>query len=362
MVWLDIGRRLPASLIFPVDDAGGRRSANAVSGSSSDSGRVNSVPIIQPTANAARNPKPSQVPDGSSYCPLQPSTSAAPSPAPAYASAAVLGQQQQQVLLGMQSTAHLPLQYGARLDTAQMRVCPLYAVSDVFRHAACSSSQWVNMLHEHVRSAMHQENERFRGGLREKDGHTSPTSEADTLEDLQYVKDLVDEHAAYMRDVVTFFEGGCAAWVRPRPHQRPGKGKNAQDARKVMGEDERVSSPDATLAELLRDFRCLLQRLERLSARCKDSVDVLLSRAQLRESQTAIEKAHKVEMLTLLVFLFAPLSFLSSIYGMNFVNPSRKIALATFLPVATVVATGMIMLTTKTVRSWFLTCWRRCMD
>ncbi|PTB46096.1 hypothetical protein M441DRAFT_209277 [Trichoderma asperellum CBS 433.97] len=236
-----------------------------------------------------------------------------------------------------QSASLLPTQYGEGLKPLNMRISPLYAMSDIFRHAAYSSNQMVNMLTLNIEEA-----------LRWAHRH-----EALSLSDLQFKKDILDEHAAYLEEVVTFLKVGSKSWtvLNPDSSGAPNGADSSntkQSTRENMQKAEEIAS--ITQAELLEDFNVLIQRIEKLAARCKDGTDIILNRAQLRESQKGIEQAAEVKVLTILVFFFAPLSFVTSIFGMSFVNVDWKIGVPIYVAISVALAIGLGIALTKQVR------------
>ncbi|KAL8675631.1 MAG: hypothetical protein Q9224_007455, partial [Gallowayella concinna] len=74
----------------------------------------------------------------------------------------------------------------------------------------------------------------------------------------------------------------------------------------------------ATGVSLLEDYEDLLARCSELSARCTTALDVTMNKALILESQKAIEQSERLKKLSLLATFFIPLSFTSSLFGMNF--------------------------------------------
>lgn len=70
-------------------------------------------------------------------------------------------------------------------------------------------------------------------------------------------------------------------------------------------------------ASLDKSYTFLMHRCERLMARCESGASILVSAAQLIEAQKGINQARQVHGLTKLAFIFIPLSFVASLFGMN---------------------------------------------
>ena len=79
-----------------------------------------------------------------------------------------------------------------------------------------------------------------------------------------------------------------------------------------------VQIVDATVRALLEDFQCLQTRANTLSAQCDKGMTIIMNNANIRESRRAILQAEGVAKLTRLAFVFIPLSFTASFFGMNF--------------------------------------------
>lgn len=70
-------------------------------------------------------------------------------------------------------------------------------------------------------------------------------------------------------------------------------------------------------ASLDKNYTFLIHRCERLKTRCETGSRILVSAAHLLEAQKGINQARQVYVLTKLAFVFIPLSFVSSLFGMN---------------------------------------------
>jgi Mg2+ and Co2+ transporter CorA len=215
-------------------------------------------------------------------------------------------------------------------------------MSDLFRHSACSFNQMVNMLKLDIEDAL----------------RTAHRHETLSLADLRYKKDVLDEHTAYLRDVVDFLTTGYKLWSVSDQNGL----YSISNGSKQSTENAKIADiTDETREELLKDFRTLLYRVEKLASRCLDGTQIILSGAQLRESQKGIEQAEEVKMLTILVFFFAPLSFVTSIFSMAFVQLQWQQGLPAFLVVSFTLTVGLGIVITRHGRyhvlqglSWFI--------
>ncbi len=85
----------------------------------------------------------------------------------------------------------------------------------------------------------------------------------------------------------------------------------------------RVSEPAlehkilAVQSSLIKNYKFLIVRCEQLAARCERGSGILVSAAQLIEAHEGTNQARQVHDLTRLAFVFIPLTFVASIFGMN---------------------------------------------
>ena len=75
---------------------------------------------------------------------------------------------------------------------------------------------------------------------------------------------------------------------------------------------------DLATAQLRTDYEDILERTDALIRAYSEGMEDIHKSAMLLESRKAIEQSKGVARLTLLAFLFIPLSFTSSFFGMNF--------------------------------------------
>jgi Mg2+ and Co2+ transporter CorA len=73
----------------------------------------------------------------------------------------------------------------------------------------------------------------------------------------------------------------------------------------------------STFTDLKKDLDYLLVRIGILSNRCDTIADTLMSTMSILESQKSIEQSQQVNKLTKPAFVYIPLSFISSMFGMN---------------------------------------------
>ncbi|KAH7348147.1 hypothetical protein BKA66DRAFT_382139, partial [Pyrenochaeta sp. MPI-SDFR-AT-0127] len=182
-----------------------------------------------------------------------------------------------------QSASLIHLDYGRTLDSNIMAQDPFYALHDVFMSCAYSEVQFLNTVESKISEDMARE---FM-----PDHSITPAN-------MIYFKGLLDKHAESLRQTIQALSPNDLGWPRPL--------------------DQTLRERNSALAQtLIQDYEALLRRTETLSNLCKGRLHILLSRAGIVESNKAIEQAKVITKLTRLAFVFIPLSFVSSFFGMN---------------------------------------------
>lgn len=222
-----------------------------------------------------------------------------------------------------QTACLLPAEAGTLLDGPTAASYPYYALSDVFRFAAAAEAQFLDMATDVLGRDMRAADSAVAGGST-AGGNQAAAAAAPkhmVMWSLLYNRQILLRHVAQLGTVVRFMEDldemdndngydnagggwyGSSAWV-------PSRGKD--DA----PEPRDVARSMAKL--LLKDYRYLLRRAEQLTDEYHNSMSMLMNAASIDESQRAISQAEGVANLTALAFVFVPLSFTTSIFGMNF--------------------------------------------
>lgn len=81
----------------------------------------------------------------------------------------------------------------------------------------------------------------------------------------------------------------------------------------------------ASASEAIKqDFEHLLAFARALHDRCNEGISILMSTVSIEESEKAMVQAQRLGKLTFLAFIFVPLSFTTSFYGMNFKELDAK--------------------------------------
>ncbi|RHZ45767.1 hypothetical protein CDV55_100058, partial [Aspergillus turcosus] len=185
-----------------------------------------------------------------------------------------------------QNIAHLPFQYGSRLDKELASRDALYALSELFSFAASAQLQYLNLLETRIKHELS-----FVGTENDVQYHSL------SLVNLKYIKTLLTSNAQGVAETISLFKNRHSLhWPRV---------DNAPTAEKAA-------------CLLLADFEYLLQRSEMLSRECEQGMATLANSSVLEESRRSAEMNVSVQSLTIIGAIFVPLSFVCSVWGMNF--------------------------------------------
>lgn len=187
----------------------------------------------------------------------------------------------------IQSAASLHLDYGRNLDRAISASDSFYALHELFSFASFSEVQFLNMLESKL--------------TKELDQSVMIEQQNPTLSNLLYHQQVLGRHIRWIQDNITKIEDrNLAKWPR-MPLDKVKQLKSEIAAEK-----------------LLKDYRHLLFHAQTLSDQCNKGMHIVMNNAMIKESREAIAQAAGVAKLTRLAFLFIPLGFTTSFWGMNF--------------------------------------------
>ncbi|CAG7964269.1 unnamed protein product [Penicillium salamii] len=220
-----------------------------------------------------------------------------------------------------QSTAILPLQYDsliALVDLARRAPQdPLSMCIPLFAHAAFSEVQFLNLMETKIQTQINTIAE----GI-----------PADTLGTLQFFYNILNRHAQQLKDstraLYNLAERSSQGLDGVKPQSPilktaipPGLGMGT---RRRTSETETIrnvgsNSYDGAFTRngLLEDYEQLHVRCVDLSKMCTRGITLAMNKATIEESRKAIEQSERLKRLTLLATLFIPLTFSSSLLGMN---------------------------------------------
>ncbi len=160
---------------------------------------------------------------------------------------------------------------------------PFYALHELFAFCASSELQFLNMMDSKISS---------------ETGYAMLHS-VPTLSNLLYNQEILESHEVRLRDIIeTIGRRGNPDWPRP-----------------LSAEEHQISEKAAEKLE--RDYRQLLHCVQSLQNRCEKGMQIVLSKASIRESELVLANSVRVGKLTQLAFFYLPFSFMTGFFGMN---------------------------------------------
>jgi hypothetical protein len=172
------------------------------------------------------------------------------------------------------------------LDRNISAASPFYALHNLYKFAAASESQFLNMLQVQLDV--------------EYTFFNDEPNMQQSLANLKYQKEILNDHIQQLEaTVMNIGNRGSATWPCCTD---PDQSKIADRAAEI----------------LLKDYTDLLKRAKRLSRECAEGMDDVRNAALLAESKKGIQQARGLGRLTMLASIFVPLSFTTSFFGMNF--------------------------------------------
>lgn len=186
----------------------------------------------------------------------------------------------------LQTASQLHLEYARRLDIDAARNGALVVLLDVLRLSASSEVQLLNMIETKVSM--------------ELSPAQSQAQNEPTVSNLLYHKRVLRRHMQRLLENKNFVEFQAST--------------HSIDSSQATSTSHFTSK----LSAILRDFDYLLEKTRELTTECDRGMTIMMNKASIKEAQKAIVQAERVTKLTKLAFIFVPLSFTSSFFGMNF--------------------------------------------
>ncbi|KAI5853290.1 hypothetical protein GGS23DRAFT_523963 [Durotheca rogersii] len=175
--------------------------------------------------------------------------------------------------------------YSHDIDPQRAQCDLFYSVSPWFHVVVSAEMDLLRELESKIRS--------------ELDHDTLINQEFSTLSNLLYCQQELRRQVRNLTEPIEFMEG-----LNRRPWFQ------ALSA-------ERQSECGETIKSFLRDYRAALQYATALHRECVQGMTIVAHKATIQESAKAIVEARNVTRLTKLAMVFVPLSFMTSLYGMN---------------------------------------------
>jgi len=177
------------------------------------------------------------------------------------------------------SASQFHLSFGRSLQRNAMAADPFYALYEVFGICSASQKQFLNLV-EHKLTQYTKHND----------------GDFDALPNLRYIKQILSRQM-----------------------------KQIQEVRHTIGNTKQSKWPRVTSDVTMRaeqavdqDYLHLFDYAKTLDGRCQEAIEILMNSVAILDSKKAMLQSERVAKLTFLAFIFVPLSFTTSFFGMNF--------------------------------------------
>lgn len=189
-----------------------------------------------------------------------------------------------------QALSSLPGNYGYTLDWTKAAIDPVFAIQEIFTFHAASELQYVNMLEDFV---THQ--------ISRAESKQAETDMSSILH-FDYARSILVRHDACIQNLLGSVDTCLKSWK--------------QRATQIQCCDEELRST------LRIDLDYISTRTPNIIKLCEAGRSTIMSNASIEEAKRSNEQAVLVTGLTKatnrLTFVFLPISFLTSVFGMNF--------------------------------------------
>ena len=218
-----------------------------------------------------------------------------------------------------QSTTILPLQYDSLIGLVDLsrRAAqdPLHMCTPLFAHAAFSEVQFLNLMESRIRIQI----DSIAEGI-----------SVDALGTFQYFSGILDRHARQLKESIRALcklidqsnhESNSVRAESPMPRSTVPPSIGMRRHMSEIGTPRNIGSSNFenafTAKALWGDFEQLYDRCIELSRMCTQGMNLAMNNAAIEESRKVIEQSERLKKLTLLATFFIPLTFCTSLFGMN---------------------------------------------
>jgi Mg2+ and Co2+ transporter CorA len=194
----------------------------------------------------------------------------------------------------VQPLSALATSYGRSLNWEFARQRPIQVIEEFFNFSAAASAQYIDMLDKHISEAL--------GKVKLAESDSTGLDLISTFDDAQ--NSLV-RYAAHFQETIQ--------WVRKASSSTAWLG--------ILGTIPPTVNVPAHIP-MEEDLQFLTEKARTLVSLCESGKSTLLSNTSIEESRRSNEEARLVNNLskatTRLTFIFLPISYVTSIFGMNF--------------------------------------------
>ncbi|KAJ5794325.1 hypothetical protein N7457_000924 [Penicillium paradoxum] len=189
-----------------------------------------------------------------------------------------------------QSLAVFPEDYGRGLDWSLAKSDRFHILSDLFRLAAFSQKQLLNVMKEKITT---------------ETNRLSLGNENPTLANLLYFRDILQDQLSNISHMLQL------------TNNQNNILQNGRRPSIIISTDQRGVT-DYAVAEAHALFEDLHSQAQSLQERCTQEMTVISNNSMLAESERAIQQAKSITKLTIVAFVYLPFTFTAGFFGMNF--------------------------------------------
>ena len=189
-----------------------------------------------------------------------------------------------------QPLSSLPGNYGYTIDWRKAAAHPLSTIQELFTFHAASEVQYLNMLEQFITEQItYAEN-------------MSGQTEIGSILHFDYAKSILVRHDAHIQSILCSLQSNIQDWKEAAPQTQ--------------------SLDGDLLSTLQTDLEYLSTRIHNIIKLCEAGRSTIMSNTSIEEDKRSDEQAALVANLTKattrLTFIFLPISFVTSVFGMNF--------------------------------------------
>ena len=193
----------------------------------------------------------------------------------------------------------LPIEYGLSIEQPNLASTDaFYALSELLGLSLASESQFLNMIRTQI------------------DKIVDPTSAQmqEPLNGLRRMKNLTDDHVQYLQITLqTVRNLTVPDWPKLQA-----KALDTGPFSLLSEGDRNVNSSRRSAEQTVSGCEHLSRLAEYLSRQCIEGTNIIMNCSMLEESRKSIRVNEYLARLSVLAFLFLPLTFTTEIFGMNF--------------------------------------------
>lgn len=197
-----------------------------------------------------------------------------------------------------QSIDHIHRNFGRDLKTEIMAQDVFYALNELFEFSAASVDQLLELCEGNIKDM-------------------SLQSDSTRLSEQLFIKNFVDDYRGYIKDTLTTVQSrGGRDWP------------SASDGTSQRDKANRAAD------QLEHRYQRLLERCERLQEHCASSITILMNQQAQQQITRATQQTKQLNKLSVLAYIYIPITFATSFFGMNFKELGTSLSIWTFFAMA----------------------------